>query len=84
MADNHSADNDCPVKFPHERRITVGKVFYDYPPRKDDTPSSLGGSVPVPWIQMKGRWLAQAGFDIRVPVRIRVIHGCFILTLEVA
>jgi toxic protein SymE len=38
--------------------------------------------VPVPWLQMKGRWLAQAGFDIRVPVRIRVMHGCLVLTIE--
>jgi hypothetical protein len=33
------------------------------------------------WLQMKGRWLAQAGFDIRVPVRIRVMHGCLVLTV---
>jgi hypothetical protein len=24
----------------------------------------------------------QAGFDIRVPVRIRVMHGCLVLTVE--
>jgi hypothetical protein len=31
---------------------------------------------------MQGRWLVQAGFDVRVPVRIRVMHGCLVLTVE--
>jgi toxic protein SymE len=84
MADDHSTGNAGPVKIPNERRITVGKFFYDYPPRKDDPSSSLGRSVPVPWVQMKGRWLAQAGFDIRAPVRIRVMQGCLVLTVEEA
>jgi hypothetical protein len=82
MADDHSTGNSCPRKIPNERRITVGKLFYDYPPRKEDPPGMPKRSVVVPWVQMKGRWLAQAGFDIRVPVRIRVMHGCLVLTVE--
>lgn len=82
MADNHSTDKACPVKTPNERCITVGKLFYDYPPRKDDPPNSLGRTVQVPWVQMKGRWLAEAGFDVRVPIRISVMHGCLVLTAE--
>jgi toxic protein SymE len=82
MADDHSTGKERPVKIPNQRRITVGKFFYDYPPRQDEPFRSSGRSVPVPWLQMKGRWLAQAGFDIRVPVRVRVMHGCLVLTVE--
>ena len=82
MANRDCTGNPRPLKTPNQRRITVGKFFYDYPPRKDEPPRSPGRSVPVPWLQMKGRWLAQAGFDIRVPVRIRVMHGCLVLTVE--
>jgi hypothetical protein len=83
------ANRDCtgkqrPLKTPNDRRITVGKAFYEYPPRKDDPPSTSKRSIPVPWLQMKGRWLAQAGFDFRVPVRVRVMPGCLVLTVEEA
>jgi len=65
------------------KRVSLaGCLLYDYPPRKDEPSRSSGRSVPVPWLQMKGRWLAQAGFDIRVPVRIRIMHGCLVLTVE--
>jgi hypothetical protein len=61
MADDHSTGNSCPRKIPNERRITVGKLFYDYPPRKEDPPGMPKRSVVVPWVQMKGRWLARPG-----------------------
>jgi hypothetical protein len=30
-------------------------------------------SQPVPWIQLKGRWLAQAGFAIAAKLKVRVM-----------
>jgi hypothetical protein len=30
---------------------------------------------------MRGDWLAAAGFDIKTPVRVRVMEGCLVLTL---
>lgn len=36
----------------------------------------------VPWLQMRGDWLSAAGFDIRAPVRVRVMPGCLVLTVE--
>ncbi|MDT8322398.1 MAG: SymE family type I addiction module toxin [Xanthomonadales bacterium] len=36
----------------------------------------------VPWLQMRGDWLAAAGFDIQAPVRVRVMRGCLVLTVE--
>jgi endo-1,4-beta-D-glucanase Y len=36
----------------------------------------------VPWLQLKGHWLDQAGFSIDTPVRVRVMEGCLVLTTE--
>ena len=33
---------------------------------------------------MRGDWLAAAGFDILAPVRVRVMRGCLVLTVEEA
>lgn len=42
----------------------------------------LGRSRTVPWLQMRRDWLAAAGFDIRAPVRVRLMRGCLMLTVE--
>ena len=36
----------------------------------------------VPWINIQGLWLAQAGFLIHTPVKVRVMEGCLVLTAE--
>jgi toxic protein SymE len=36
----------------------------------------------VPWLQLKGYWLAQAGFTVDSPVTIRVMRGCLVLTAD--
>jgi len=36
----------------------------------------------VPWINIQGQWLAQAGFLIHTPVKVRVMEGCLVLTAE--
>ncbi|MEW5251107.1 SymE family type I addiction module toxin [Microbulbifer sp. 2201CG32-9] len=41
-----------------------------------------GNRRSVPWIQMKGHWLRQAGFEINTPVKVRVMAGCLVLTVE--
>ncbi len=79
MAAKHSKGNARPSNIPNERRLTVGKQVYDYPERQDGTPRRGQG---IPWLQMRGHWLAAAGFDIRQPVRVRVMRGCLVLTTE--
>ncbi|MCU7937330.1 MAG: type I toxin-antitoxin system SymE family toxin [Candidatus Thiodiazotropha sp. (ex Dulcina madagascariensis)] len=81
MGNDYSTGNPRPVKIPAERRLTVGTLVYYYPPRKDDPPCSPQRPVPVPWLQMKGHWLAEAGFGIQTPVKVRVMPGCLVLTL---
>ena len=36
----------------------------------------------MPWIQMRGQWLRQAGFEIDKPIKVRVMEGCLVLTSE--
>lgn len=38
--------------------------------------------VQVPWIRMQGKWLQEAGFEIDKPIRIRVMAGCLVLTVD--
>ncbi|MCU7920744.1 MAG: type I toxin-antitoxin system SymE family toxin [Candidatus Thiodiazotropha sp. (ex Epidulcina cf. delphinae)] len=45
--------------------MKVNQIHYTYR-LKDD---HLGVGRPVPWIQLKGHWLQQAGFEINTPVK---------------
>ena len=77
MAKSNCKGKVRPVKIPTERRVTVGHLYYEYPRDGAAPPRSR----PVPWLQMRGDWLAAAGFDIKTPVRVRVMEGCLVLTL---
>ena len=77
MAKDHSTGKPRPVKIPTERRVTVGHRYYELPPLERGDPRR---SRRIPWLQMRGDWLAAAGFDIQTPVRVRVMHGCLVLT----
>ena len=79
MAGKKLTRNTRPSQVPGERRLTVRDQIYAYPERLDGTPSRM---VKVPWLQMRGHWLAAAGFDIRKPVRVRVMQGCLVLTTD--
>ena len=37
---------------------------------------------PVPWVQIKGYWLNQAGFTIGTPLSVQVQQGCIILKIQ--
>jgi len=78
MAEKHSTGNRRPAKIPSERRLTVGTQCYEYPNRVAEPRPSRQ----VPWLQMRGDWLAAAGFDIQTPVRVRVMQGCLVVTVD--
>lgn len=59
----------------HTRLIKTGQMTYDYR-RKDRSQAK------VPWLQLKGHWLEKAGFGIDVPVTVRVMEGCLVLTTQ--
>ncbi len=52
-----------------ERRIKVNQIYYMHK-WKDDL---SGAGRPVPWIQLKGYWLQQAGFGLLF---------CYLLTMH--
>jgi len=60
------------------RCIKVTQAYYLYR-LKDDL---AGAGRPIPWIQLKGRWLQQAGFEINTLLKVRVMEGCLVITAE--
>ncbi|MGY4533540.1 toxic protein SymE [Pseudomonas sp. TE3786] len=55
------------------------KVAADYArPGKRD--SVYAQPKQIPWIQLKGQWLQQAGFEVNDTIRVRIIQGCLVIT----
>jgi hypothetical protein len=63
------------------RRLTVGAFHYELLPLKDDPPGSRPRPRRAPWLQLRGQWLAQAGFSIDTPVSVRVSRGRLVITV---
>ncbi len=69
-----------PEKFPYQRKLKVRKSLYhhhygDFQPRGRYRPIKL-----VPWINIKGYWLEEAGFSINTPLQVVVDEGRITLT----
>ncbi|MCU7904828.1 MAG: type I toxin-antitoxin system SymE family toxin [Candidatus Thiodiazotropha sp. (ex Epidulcina cf. delphinae)] len=81
MAKQHGKPGNRPRKnkICEQRYIKVNAIHYEYRTKQQ---SSHSASRAVPWIQMKGHWLDQAGFSIDTPVTVRVMEGCLVLTVE--
>ena len=77
-----SVTRSTKIKVCQERQSKVSRSFYEYQPKTNDDYPIYHRVQHVPWIQMKGKWLQQAGFDIDTPVKIRVMNGCLVLTKE--
>ncbi len=58
----------------HTRTMKVCRHFYAH--------RSHLSSPFVPIIQLKGHWLQQAGFVIDMPITVRVMEGCIVITVE--
>ncbi len=67
-----------------ERHTTVKTTVKSKPVRliKATSFCTTHNTKPVPWVQLKGKWLRQAGFEINTPVKIRVMDKCLVLTAE--
>ena len=65
-----------------ERRVKVKRGYYERPFRQQ-ADESYSAPRPVPWVQLKGYWLEQAGFIIDMPIKVRVMEGCLVLTVLV-
>jgi toxic protein SymE len=65
---NHTRDTLAPANRQQDRFLTV--TMYPEPrPR-------------VPWIRMRGKWLARAGFNPDTRIRVRVMEGCLVITAD--
>ena len=65
------------------RKIKVNQITYTRT-IKDKYHSAFDQHInePVPWVQMKGKWLAKAGFNIDTPITIEISDGKLVLTAE--
>lgn len=59
-----------------ERHLKVAANYAA--PRKSD--SRYAQPKQIPWIQLKGQWLQQAGFEVNAAIKVRVIKGCLVIT----
>ncbi len=71
---NPKPNKTNPDKFP-VRHLTVRGGLYDYQHRKYPTPPE------VPFLELRGYWLQQAGFDVGSRVRVIVRDG-YLLVVE--
>lgn len=70
-----TAGNDTPATRPATKHK---------PERRIKVTSRYDNNKAVPWVQMRGQWLEQIGFTIDTPIKIRVMDGCLVLTIEKA
>lgn len=79
---NHKPkEQSAPNGIKPERRLKVSSMLAE---RKNKVPGpgSRIVSMKVPWIRIQGKWLEQAGFSIHSQVRVRVMKGCLVLTID--
>lgn len=77
MATENCTGDKRPIDSPIERRLKACKSYHEY-----QLSQSVLSRTPVPQILLKGHWLHRAGFEVDTPVRVRVMHGCLVLTAE--
>ncbi len=63
-----------------QRKIKTGSLYYDY--QLLSQTQSHHGPVTVPWLQLKGKWLAQAGFSVNSQVTVSIGKECLLLTVD--
>jgi hypothetical protein len=83
-AQQHTPGRRSPKdKISHTRTLKVRKGFYSRIIKDKDHPSfDRTVYVTVPWINLQGQWLDQAGFSIHTPLKIRVMKECLVVTAE--
>ena len=67
-------------KFQHLRQLKFRESYYDHQYRPKTHSRPYKPPVPVPWVQIKGYWLNQAGFTIGTALSVQVQQGRIVLT----
>lgn len=74
MADNDHT-RDARVTKTNQRQLTVKSSYYSYQLNQQQHQRSE-----VTEILLKGKWLAQAGFEAGQEITVRVMRGCLVVT----
>ena len=61
------------------RKLKVRKSYYHYQHSDFQPRHRHIGCQPVPWVQIKGYWLNQAGFTIGTQLSVKVEQGCIVI-----
>lgn len=61
----------------YQRWLKVREACHSYQLSQDYQQRTAIGEI-----HLKGHWLIQAGFEIDSPVKVRIMHGCLVLTAE--
>jgi toxic protein SymE len=67
---------------PYERKLKVRTSYYDHQFHNHHPLYPAQEHVPVPWINIKGYWLQEAGFNINAPLLVKVSKGEIVLTVS--
>ncbi len=69
-----------PREFPYTRHLKVhpGQYYSSVAPRHIQL--SRPPKPPVPWVHVKGYWLAEAGFDVGTPLEVEVSEGRLVIS----
>ncbi len=62
------------------RQLKVRKGYYDHHFLSKAPHLPRKSHLPVPWVQIKGYWLNQAGFTIGTVLSVQVQQGRIVLT----
>lgn len=73
--DNDTANRRVTKSTCQIRRLKVRQSYHEYQLRQH-RPTAIGQ------IDLKGRWLIEAGFAVDQPVTVRVMDKCLVLTTE--
>ena len=65
------------------RKLKVRESYYDHQYHPKPHAKISKPPVPVPWVQIKGYWLNQAGFTIGSQLSVEVKEGCIILKTKI-
>ena len=70
------------AKFLFSRQLKVRKSYYDYQLCDFKPHQQHTVAPPVPWVQIKGYWLNQAGFTIGKALSVEVREGCIVISTQ--
>ena len=77
-----SAQEKFSASYQNIRQLKVRQSYYDYQYRTTNGTLSYKTPPPVPWVQIKGYWLNQAGFTIGSELSVHIQDGCITLKVQ--